>query len=58
MFLRFLIISSVTLASVFSAIICAVDLQTETNKSERSRLQIDLIISIIAILITSLALYN
>lgn len=58
MLLQFLIMTIVTLASVFSALICAVDLQTETHESERSRLQIDLIISIIAILMTSLALYN
>lgn len=54
---EFAIVLVVTLASIFSAITCAVDLQTETNASERMRLQIDLIISILAILITILALY-
>lgn len=54
---EFAIVLVVTLASIFSAITCAVDLQTETNASERTRLQIDLIISILAILITILALY-
>lgn len=54
---EFAIILVVTLASVFSAITCAVDLQTEHRRSERIRLQTDLIISIIAILITTLALY-
>lgn len=54
---EFAIVVVVTLTSIFSAITCAVDLQTETNASERTRLQIDLIISILAILITTLALY-
>lgn len=54
---EFAIISVVTLASIFSITICAVDLQTEHRRSERIRLQTDLIISIIAILITTLALY-
>lgn len=54
---EFAIILVVTLASIFSAIICAVDLQTETCPQERLKLSIDLIISIIAILITILALY-
>lgn len=54
---EFAIILVVTLASIFSITICAVDLQTETHPSERMRLQIDLIISIVAILITTLALY-
>ena len=54
---EFAIVLVVTLASIFSITICAVDLQTETRSSERTRLQIDLIISILAILITILALY-